>query len=164
MSDPMTTIVVEGLEAARRALVTALLDDQTRELFGSPVDPESLGLVDYFDVIKKPKDLGTILSAVTASQDAAKEENGNPIYKHANQVLQDAQLVWSNCVLYNELNDDILRACRRSERLFNKEWTGQGLKLLGAEDLDAQNTSGAGGSKAVNPPRGNSLIIFLSNC
>lgn len=33
---------------------------QCRWIFEEPVDPVKLGLPDYFDVIKRPMDLGTI--------------------------------------------------------------------------------------------------------
>lgn len=46
------------------SLITKLLDDKYSFPFHNPVDPEALGLPDYFNVVKKPMDLGTIKKKV----------------------------------------------------------------------------------------------------
>jgi hypothetical protein len=43
-----------------REMIKSLLTINGGNVFGKPVDPESLGIPDYLDVIKKPMDLGTV--------------------------------------------------------------------------------------------------------
>lgn len=52
----------------------------------------ALALHDYLDVVKRPMDLGTIQ---TKLKDKEKK------YKTVEHVLNDIQLVWDNCKLYN---------------------------------------------------------------
>ena len=34
-------------------------------VFGAPVDPKALNLTDYYDVIKQPMDLGTVMAKLS---------------------------------------------------------------------------------------------------
>ena len=54
--------------------------------FHDPVDPVKYGVLDYFNVIEKPMDLGTI----------KKKVNFN-CYKRPEQFIHDMNLVWNNC-------------------------------------------------------------------
>jgi len=49
-----------------------------------------LGLVDYPQIVKHPMDLGTVKKNFRANK-----------YKLVEEVLNDLQLVWDNCKLYN---------------------------------------------------------------
>ena len=60
-------------------------------VFNSPVDPVELGLPDYFDIIKKPMDLGTIQK---------KLENG--VYHSIESFRADVDLTFDNAMTYNE--------------------------------------------------------------
>ena len=60
-------------------------------VFNVPVDPEELGLPDYFDVIKKPMDLGTIQK---------KLEKGE--YHAIKDFQADVNLSFDNAMTYNE--------------------------------------------------------------
>jgi len=59
-------------------------------VFNSPVDPVELGLPDYFEVIKRPMDLGTIKKRL---------ENGS--YHELNGFKGDVNLTFDNAMLYN---------------------------------------------------------------
>ena len=58
--------------------------------FKAPVDIDKLKCPDYYDVIQKPADFGTIKLKLTSSP-----------YNTIAEVLQDCLLVFSNCFFYN---------------------------------------------------------------
>lgn len=60
-------------------------------VFNSPVDPVELGLPDYFDIIKKPMDLGTIQK---------KLDGGS--YHSIEEFAADVYLTFDNAMTYNE--------------------------------------------------------------
>jgi len=55
--------------------------------FNKPVDPVELKIPDYFDIIRKPMDLGTVKKKLLAGE-----------YSGAQEMLEDVELVWSNCL------------------------------------------------------------------
>lgn len=65
-------------------------------IFQTPVDPIKLGIEDYFDVIKNPMDFGTI-----------KNNLNNNTYENITQFIEDMQLVFNNCELYNGIDSEI---------------------------------------------------------
>ncbi|KAK9937278.1 hypothetical protein M0R45_014079 [Rubus argutus] len=64
--------------------------------FMSPVDVETLGLHDYYQVIEKPMDLGTVQS---------KMDGGG--YKNVREIYADVRLVFKNAIKYNDDKDDV---------------------------------------------------------
>jgi E1A/CREB-binding protein len=60
-------------------------------VFNCPVDPVELGLPDYFEIIKKPMDLGTIQKRL---------ENGT--YHSIEDFQADVNLTFDNAMTYNE--------------------------------------------------------------
>jgi len=56
----------------------------------------ALDIPDYFDVVKQPMDLGTIGHKLQTDQ-----------YAQVSEFLEDLELVWSNCLLYNPPEDPI---------------------------------------------------------
>lgn len=142
------------LDAAKAAVEATLRDANTSALFGQPVDPTLLP--DYLDIVKHPKDLGSILGDLEASL------QGSGPYTTAQDVLNDVQLVWTNCLQYNNRPEDkpIVDICRLSSKLFNKEWRKAGL---------SSNKSGKGsrskgdGTRAVRrgpePPESTPMIV-----
>jgi E1A/CREB-binding protein len=60
-------------------------------VFNTPVDPVELGLPDYFEIIKKPMDLGTV---------SKKLDNG--AYHFITEFAADVKLTFDNAMTYNE--------------------------------------------------------------
>ncbi|KAA1083756.1 Transcriptional activator spt7 [Puccinia graminis f. sp. tritici] len=60
---------------------------------------------DYYDVIKKPMDLGTVLKKVKGG-----------VYKTKSAFNDDLELIWTNCFTYNENRNHHLRAAAESLR------------------------------------------------
>lgn len=59
-------------------------------IFLEKVDPQRLNIHDYYDIIKNPMDFGTI-----------KEKLKSHSYLSMKQFLEDIELVFDNCILYN---------------------------------------------------------------
>ncbi|KAK4254446.1 hypothetical protein QN277_009830 [Acacia crassicarpa] len=87
------------------------------EPFNVPVNPEALGIPDYFDIIETPMDLGTICSNLES----------NDKYMNSEDVFKDVQYIWSNCYKYNNKGDYILDLMRRVKKNFMKYWSAAGL-------------------------------------
>jgi transcription initiation factor TFIID subunit 2 len=100
-------------EAARRVLdgVSALPE---AALFLRPVTEEDVE--GYFDVIKAPMDLGTVRRRLLRKQYGAPAE-----------ALADARLVWRNCHVFNDVEDEVYAWGVRCEAAFEAAWTAAGL-------------------------------------
>ena len=69
--------------------------------FYDPVDPVKFGIMNYFDIISKPMDMGTI----------KKKLNYNA-YNNANEFVDDMRQVFKNCYLYNGEQHEISTCAR----------------------------------------------------
>ena len=85
-------------------ILEELINDPISEAFSVPVDYELYGLDDYPKIVKKPMDLGTVQKNL---------QNGK--YKDVKKALDDIQLVWDNCKLYNQEGSEIYRAAQDLE-------------------------------------------------
>ncbi|PPD72050.1 hypothetical protein GOBAR_DD31052 [Gossypium barbadense] len=105
--------------------------------FNEPVNPEALGIPDYFDIIDTPMDFGTICNNL---------ESGDK-YIDSEDVFKDVQYIWDNCCKYNNKGDAILDLMRRVKKNFMKYWTAAGLYTEhskganGAEGGDVEDSS-----------------------
>jgi len=79
-------------------LVRRLLDDPCGWVFADPVDPEDLGLPDYFDIIKKPMDLSLVKKRL---------EGG--FYHNLGEFKAEVLLVFQNAVMYNGEDSEVGR-------------------------------------------------------
>ncbi|XP_072561285.1 bromodomain-containing protein 4 isoform X2 [Paramormyrops kingsleyae] len=75
--------------------------------FYKPVDVESLGLHDYYDIIKHPMDLGTIKSKLDSRQ-----------YRDAQEFAADVRLMFSNCYKYNPPDHEVVSMARKLQDVF----------------------------------------------
>jgi hypothetical protein len=92
-------------------LVKQLLDDPVGWLFKDPVDPKDLGIPDYFDVIKKPMNLGLIQERLTK----------NMYYKSFEVVINDVKLVFDNAIEYNGKDSDVGQIAMKLLESFSEE-------------------------------------------
>ena len=65
-------------------------------IFHRPVEPEKLGILNYFDIIKNPMDFGTI-----------KQKLQYNVYDYVEEFIADVDLVFKNCLLYNGDNSPV---------------------------------------------------------
>ncbi|XP_031256038.1 transcription factor GTE1-like isoform X1 [Pistacia vera] len=82
--------------------------------FMNPVDVEGLGLHDYYEVIDKPMDLGTIKTKMDA-----KDGNG---YKNVREIYADVRLVFKNAMKYNDERHDIHVMAKSLLEKFEEKW------------------------------------------
>lgn len=75
--------------------------------FHAPVNPDELGLPDYFNVIKKPMDLSTIRS---------KLEDGK--YTNPQGYVDDVWLMFNNAWLYNKKTSKVYKYCTKLAEIF----------------------------------------------
>jgi hypothetical protein len=58
--------------------------------FLEPVDPVKFSILDYFDIITQPMDLGTVRKRLTHN-----------FYSEASEFVRDMNLIWNNSYRYN---------------------------------------------------------------
>ena len=72
-------------------MLNYIFNNKNAVQFRVPVDWKLYGLLDYPKVIKRPRDIGTVKSKLK-----------NHEYVYIEQILNDLQLIWENCYLYNQ--------------------------------------------------------------
>ncbi|KAM9820206.1 bromodomain-containing protein 3-like [Neosynchiropus ocellatus] len=72
-----------------------------------PVDAVKLNLPDYYKIITSPMDLGTIRRRLR-----------NNYYWSASECLQDFNIMFTNCYIYNKPTDDIVLMALALEKVF----------------------------------------------
>lgn len=82
--------------------------------FLQPVDPVALNIPNYFKIIKKPMDVGTIGTNLK-----------NGVYPSAKEFYQDMKLVFTNCYKFNPVTDEVYKMGKSFEELFDKQWEGK---------------------------------------
>lgn len=102
---------------ASLVVIRKVMKMDAAEPFNVPVNPEALGIPDYFDIIDTPMDFGTI----------CRNLEKNEKYTNSEDVFKDVQYIWDNCYKYNNKGDYILDLMRRVKKNFMKYWTGAGL-------------------------------------
>ncbi|CAO1614698.1 unnamed protein product [Parajaminaea phylloscopi] len=90
-----------------RSILVELHNHQSSWPFLMPVNGDEVA--DYYDVIKQPMDLGTM---------EAKLENNQ--YKHVDDLVADAQLIFDNCRAYNPRNSPYAKCAEKLDK-FLKE-------------------------------------------
>lgn len=70
--------------------------------FRQPVDPQALGIPDYFDIVKKPMDLSTIKRKLDTGQ-----------YSDPWEYVDDVWMMFDNAWLYNRKTSRVYRYCTK---------------------------------------------------
>ncbi|TQE07373.1 hypothetical protein C1H46_007026 [Malus baccata] len=116
MADQSSRYNKQELDTAL-TIIKKVMKMDASEPFNVPVNPEALGIPDYFDVIDTPMDFGTICNNL--------EQGGK--YNNSEDVFRDVEYIWNNCYKYNSKGDYILDLMRRVKKNFTKYWTAAGL-------------------------------------
>eukprot|EP00250_Pteridium_aquilinum_P019283 c24377_g3_i1 orf=446-1780(-) len=82
--------------------------------FVQPVDVEGLQLHDYYKIIRRPMDLGTIRTRLEA-----KDGTG---YRHVREFCEDVRLVFRNAMLYNESWTEVHLMAKALLQKFEDRW------------------------------------------
>ncbi|KAE9599371.1 putative chromatin remodeler Bromodomain family [Lupinus albus] len=112
-------------------IIRKIMKMDAAEPFNVPVNPEALGIPDYFNIIDTPMDFGTICRRL---------EN-NEKYMNSEDVFKDVQYIWDNCYKYNNKGDYILDLMRRVKKNFMKYWASVGLYTEPSKGTKEMTTS-----------------------
>lgn len=99
------------------------------QYFMHPVDPVALNIPQYFQVIKKPMDLGTVRQ---------KLDGGH--YEKAKDFEEDVRLIFKNCYKFNPEGDYVHGRGQELEKLFNQEF-GKKREWMAAREPDSEPAS-----------------------
>lgn len=92
-------------------ILKGLMNHSYGWVFCEPVDPVKLKIPDYFEIIKKPMDLGTIKHKL----------EGN-MYSAAKEFADDVELTFQNAMLYNPPSDQVHRWAEMLDDNFWRRW------------------------------------------
>ncbi|XP_004841337.1 bromodomain testis-specific protein isoform X2 [Heterocephalus glaber] len=95
------------LQYLQKVVLKALWKHAFSWPFQQPVDAVKLKLPDYYTIIKNPMDLNTI-----------KKRLENKYYGTASECIEDFNVMFSNCYLYNKPGDDVVLMAQALEKLF----------------------------------------------
>ena len=96
-------------EENAKKIMSMLWKLKSAEIFHEPVDPEELGVPDYFEVVKKPMDFSKI-----------NEKLKNGKYKNFKQFENDINLTFDNCILYNGEKSYVGKLCNEVKKYYEK--------------------------------------------
>ena len=145
------------VENAIGVLKNIMKDQSAKEYFNAPVEPEKYGLDDYFDIIKCPMDLGSVLKRLNPTTRKQEKEK----YSNPDEFVSDVHLAFNNATTYNPPNDTVWNAASHLMDKFNRSWkkVNNGKVWMDAARVTpfkasgsaAPNCSGARGQRARSP-------------
>lgn len=80
------------------------------------MDPVKFNILDYFEVISNPMDLGTVRKKISHN-----------CYHSAKEFVDDMNLIWINCYKYNGDGHDISKCAKELESNFKEYSSSYGL-------------------------------------
>ncbi|NXX94342.1 BRDT protein, partial [Centropus bengalensis] len=95
------------LQYLQRVVMKAVWRHNFSWPFQQPVDAAALNLPDYYSIIKKPMDLGTI-----------KKRLEHNYYTKAEECIEDFKTMFLNCYIYNKPGDDVVFMAQELEKVF----------------------------------------------
>ncbi|XP_072952289.1 transcription factor GTE9-like isoform X2 [Typha angustifolia] len=100
-------------------------------VFNHPVDPVKLNIPDYFSIISKPMDLGTI-----------RHNLASKLYNSTHQFAADVRLTFSNAMQYNPPGNEVHNMAKELDDIFSSAWKSlEGQWRKGNSDLGLQTVS-----------------------
>jgi hypothetical protein len=109
-------------------ILNVIMKHQCGYIFNDPVDPVTLGLTDYFEVVKKPMDLGKVKNNV---------EKG--MYHAIEGFREDVLLVFDNALLYNPEKTPVWNMAVELKKAFGKEFDNFVKELKKEQRIKCQN-------------------------
>lgn len=100
-----------GLSSQCFTLLRLLREQELGWIFSEPVDPVKLKIPDYFSVISKPMDLGTIKSKLLKNA-----------YSNADEFAADVRLTFTNAMLYNPPENSVHKVAKELKEIFEVRW------------------------------------------
>ena len=93
-----------------KSILDKILFRKDSIIFHEPVDYIGLNLTDYLRIIQRPMDLGTV-----------KKNLENRAYQFVEQCLNDIQLTYANCMLYNSGDSYYFNTAKKLEEFTKKQ-------------------------------------------
>ncbi|KAF5736288.1 hypothetical protein HS088_TW14G00427 [Tripterygium wilfordii] len=93
------------------AILKALMRHPAGWVFNQAVDPVKLKIPDYFSIISKPMDLGTVKSKLDKN-----------MYFSTEEFAADVRLTFSNAMLYNPRWNDVHKMAEELKNIFELKW------------------------------------------
>ncbi|KAL3917426.1 MAG: hypothetical protein SGILL_004720, partial [Bacillariaceae sp.] len=119
------------LKAKCTEVLKGLQTHQHGWVFNAPVDPVELGLPDYFEVIKKPMDLGTVQKKLDAGA-----------YHDIKDFNTDVNMTFDNAMTYNESGSVVYDMAKELKVKFEADYKKL-VKELQKEDLERRQNERA---------------------
>lgn len=107
-------------------LLTRLMQHNFGWVFNNPVDVVKLNIPDYFTVIKRPMDLGTVKKKMASGQ-----------YSSPLDVAADVRLTFANAMTYNPPGNDVHYMAETLSKYFEVRWKAIEKKLPVTMHVDA---------------------------
>ena len=104
---PATRRLTNKLVLMKENVLKPIWEHQFAWPFQAPVDAIKLGIPDYFAIIKKPMDLGTI-----------RDRFENNFYRSSDEALADFAQIFANCFKYNNPELEIVAMGKELERFY----------------------------------------------
>ncbi|TMW66347.1 hypothetical protein Poli38472_004112 [Pythium oligandrum] len=98
------------LKKRLEGMLKGMMEHKFGWVFSSPVDPVALSIPNYFKIVRRPMDLGTIKKKLDAG-----------IYKHMDQFAEDVRLTFNNAKTYNSEDQDVYNLAKDMLNDFNAE-------------------------------------------
>ncbi|GAB4849410.1 hypothetical protein Ancab_004207 [Ancistrocladus abbreviatus] len=92
-------------------LLQKLMKHKYGWVFNQPLDVKSLGLHDYYEIIKHPMDLGTVKNRLNKNW-----------YKSPKEFAEDVRLTFSNAMTYNPKEQDAHIMAQHLSTIFEEKW------------------------------------------
>ena len=105
-NNAVTTVRLQHM----KKVISNLKKSNASQAFRLPVDPIALKIPTYFDLVKKPMDLGTIDNYLKQNQ-----------YTSVQAFKDDFQQIVTNCVIFNGPEHAITQQARKMETSFNNQ-------------------------------------------
>eukprot|EP01060_Flectonema_neradi_P013215 TRINITY_DN19996_c0_g1_i1.p1 TRINITY_DN19996_c0_g1~~TRINITY_DN19996_c0_g1_i1.p1 ORF type:complete len:564 (+),score=110.38 TRINITY_DN19996_c0_g1_i1:307-1998(+) len=149
-----------AIHSAVREFIETHKRDEQFSLFNRPVHPGLDNIPSYFGIIQRPMDIGTIATLL---------DNG--LYDSEEQVMDDINIVWSNCKEFNPKGDSVYNYAVVLEASFKTIYTKYQNQLeFSASDTESEEAALVGTNSAasdlielfVNTPQYSPL--FLEVC
>ncbi|VYS66792.1 unnamed protein product [Arabidopsis thaliana] len=118
---PVTTAVMLLMKQCE-ALLKRLMSHQYGWVFNTPVDVVKLNILDYFNVIEHPMDLGTVKNKLTSGT-----------YSCPSEFAADVRLTFSNAMTYNPPGNDVYVMADTLRKFFEVRWKTLEKKLSGTK-------------------------------
>ncbi|KAE9049148.1 Histone acetyltransferase [Phytophthora rubi] len=104
------TVSPANLKKKLEAILKGMMDHKFGWVFNTPVDPVALNIPNYFKIIRKPMDLGTVKKKLEVG-----------IYKHIEEFARDVRNTFENAMQYNSEDQDVYSLAKDMMSDFNGE-------------------------------------------